>query len=118
MPFTSKEDSQVFAEVLDSAIEENAGAGLPDIPSVLSAYNERRSEDVVAVCTLSELSLGGARMMRPSLAAQLLITVLLNKTLGLIAPKVGKFERLAPTAVFRVSGSIFTPCSHLMANPR
>lgn len=59
-----------------------------DIPKVLETYNERRWEDAVAICELSEEGMGGGRSVRPAFAAQLALTVLLNKTLGRLAPKV------------------------------
>lgn len=83
------EDCQVFAEVLETATEGTDEARPVDVPKVLDAYNERRFEDALAVCELSEEGIGGGRTMRPAFAAQLFLTVLLNKTLGRLAPKVG-----------------------------
>ncbi|CAN0208273.1 unnamed protein product [Ectocarpus sp. 6 AP-2014] len=94
------EDCQVFAQVLDSATEGKAVGQAVDVPKVLEAYNERRFEDAVAVCELSEEGMGGARSMRPAFAAQLLMTVLLNKTLGLLAPKV-----FTPPSLMAISGN-------------
>ena len=84
----SKEDCQVFAEVLESAASNKSPSKSVDIPAVLAAYNDRRHGDAIAVCSLSEIGMGGARSMRPAFAAQLLLTTLLSKTLGLFAPKV------------------------------
>ncbi|CAM9788399.1 unnamed protein product [Scytosiphon promiscuus] len=82
------EDCQVFAQVLESAGADKDGPRPVDVPKVLGAYNERRFEDALAVCELSEEGMGGGRTMRPAFAAQLFLTVLLNKTLGRLAPKV------------------------------
>lgn len=84
----SEEDCQVFTEVLDSVASKNSPSKSVDIPAVLAAYNDRRHGDAIAVCSLSEIGMGGARSMRPAFAAQLLLTTLLSKTLGLFAPQV------------------------------
>lgn len=77
----------VFAEVLDAAASKRK-VNVDDIPDLLRAYNDRRHDDAIAVCKLSEEGMGGARSVRPAFAAQLLVTVLLNQTLGRLAPKV------------------------------
>ncbi|CAM9316308.1 unnamed protein product [Hapterophycus canaliculatus] len=82
------EDCQVLAQVLEAATEGESETRPVDVPKVLDAYNERRFEDARAVCELSEEGMGAGRTMRPAFAAQLFLTVLLNKTLGRLAPKV------------------------------
>lgn len=78
----------MLANVLKSAAEAKPATAPVDIPKVLNTYNQQRFEDARAVCLLSEEALGGGRSMRPAFAAQLFLTVMLNKTLGLLAPKV------------------------------
>lgn len=78
----------MFAEVLDAETEVKDAAHAVDVPKLLEAYNDRRFEDVRAACELSEEAFGGSRTMRPAFAAQLFLMVLLNKTFGLVAPKV------------------------------
>lgn len=84
----SPEDCQVLAQVLDSAAEEKGIAQPLDVPKVLETYNEKRLEDAQAACTLSEIAMGGRRTIRPAFAAQMLLMMILNKTLGRLFPKV------------------------------
>lgn len=79
--------------MLAGVIDSFKGEGKPgeqstDISTVLEAYNKRRLGDALAVTKLSEEGMGGARSMRPAFMAQLALTVLLNKTLGRLFPKV------------------------------
>lgn len=83
-----KEDCEVLVEVLDSAASKNSATESVDIPAVLATYNDRRLGDAIAACSLSEIAMGGDRSIRPAFAAQLMLTSLLNKTLGRFAPKV------------------------------
>lgn len=78
----------MLADVIDSFAGEKGKPESIDIQTVLEAYNERRLEDVRAVCELSEEGMGGSRSMRPTYIAQILLVTLLNKTLGRFAPKV------------------------------
>lgn len=78
----------MFAQVLESATEGKAPDQAVDVPKLLAAYNERRLEDALAAVTLSEQGMGGARTVRPSFAAKMLVTMTLHKTLGRLAPKV------------------------------
>lgn len=87
----------MFSQILETAREGKDEAQPVDVPKVLEAYNERRFEDALAVCELSEEGMGGGRTMRPAFAAQLFLTVLLNKTLGRIAPKVGSPHLNSPS---------------------
>lgn len=87
----SPEDCQILAQLLDSATDGEGLAQTIDVPKVLETYNERRLEDAQAVCTLSEIGMGGSRSMRPAFAMQMLLMVILNKTLGRLAPKVNTF---------------------------
>lgn len=57
-----------------------------DLPKILQAYSKLRLEDVHAVCELSDI--GASMTLKKTLVAQLMLTVVLNKTLGRITPKV------------------------------
>lgn len=59
-----------------------------DVAALFKEYNDRRLEDVIAVCEISEVGMGGSRSIRPLFMARLLTIMLLNKTLGRLAPKV------------------------------
>ena len=83
----SKEDCKVLAEVLDSAASKKSPSESVDVPAVLAEYNERRFGDAIAACSLSEI-MGKNQSKRLAFAAQLMLTTLLNKTLGRFAPKV------------------------------
>ena len=76
----------MLAQVLDSGQEESASV---DVLTALNIYNKLRLEDAHAVCALSQLMVGKGPTS-PAFVAQLLLTVLLNKTLGKVAPKVSK----------------------------
>eukprot|EP00752_Nemacystus_decipiens_P010969 g9749.t1 len=93
------EDSQVFAQVLDSATEDTAPARAVDVPSLLAAYNERRFDDALAVVKLSEQGIGGARSVRFPYQTKLFVTKLLHKTLGRLAPQV-----FMPPSMFSLGG--------------
>lgn len=84
----------MFAQVLDSATSRGkASDRAVDVPGLLAAYNERRLEDALAAVTLSEGGIGGARTVRLPYQAKLLVTILLHKTLGRLAPKVRGVSR-------------------------
>lgn len=84
--FLVTEDCKVLSCVLR---ESSTSASVKvDIPAALETYNVRRHEDVIAVCTVSELGMGGGRSMRPGFIAQMMVTMTLNKTLGRLLPKV------------------------------
>lgn len=82
------EDCQVFAQVLESATEGKGPDRAVSVPTLLSAYNERRLEDALAAVALSEKGMGGARTSTLRFAATMLVTMTLHKTLGLLAPGV------------------------------
>lgn len=82
------EDCRVLAEVLaETRTQEPGGAGL-NIPRVLETYNERRHDDAIAACKISEMGMGNNRSMRLSFISQLALVSLLSKTLGRLFPKV------------------------------
>lgn len=82
------EDCQILAQVLAAEIDQAATTKVIDIPKVLEAYGRLRLEEVHAVCTLSNIA--SMISTRKILVAQLVLTVMLSKTLGRLAPKVSK----------------------------
>lgn len=100
------EDCQILAQLLAAGKEPTEAAQVCDIPKVLQAYNKLRFEDAHAVCQLSEI--GAALTVRKILAAQLILTLLLNKTLGRLAPKV---RRQSPSTIVVMKMENVKPCS-------
>ncbi|CAM9713069.1 unnamed protein product [Sphacelaria rigidula] len=92
------EDCQILAQVLAAEIDQAATTKVIDIPKVLEAYGRLRLEEVHAVCTLSNIA--SMISTRKILVAQLVLTVMLSKTLGRLAPKV-----FPPPSLFSVSDS-------------
>lgn len=79
----SSEDCQVLSHLLETRTE------VPlNVATLLKEYNDKRLDDVIAICEISEVAMGGARSIRPAFMARLLIITLLKKTLGRLAPKV------------------------------
>lgn len=92
------EDCQVLAQLLAAEMKKTGATQVDNFPQVLEAYNNLRLEDAHAVCELSEI--GSALGFRKTLTAQLTLAVLLNKTLGRIAPKVSKPAFVPPSLSF------------------
>ncbi len=106
----------MLCRILDA---EEGEKGCVDVQSVLRTFNELRLPDAHAVCAMSEVGFGGARSTRPAFAAQLMLTMLLNKTLGKLAPEVSSscLPRVAvfaarsdpPGHMFRLAAWVISP---------
>ncbi|CAN0145901.1 unnamed protein product [Scytosiphon promiscuus] len=80
------EDCQVLAQLLAAETRKTGAVKADRFPEVLEVYNKHRLGDVHAACELSEI--GSALGIRKTLTAQLTLTLLLNKTLGRLFPKI------------------------------
>lgn len=85
----------MLAHLIAAETQKTGQTQVEEFPQVLEAFNKLRLEDAHAVCELSEI--GSVLGSRKTLTAQLTLTLLLNKTLGRLAPKVSKsFVGLLP----------------------